>query len=264
MISTYCKRNRSANGRNRIFILFPFLAILLITSSCKKNRFDGNPATVQVFNAMDDGISFYTYLGNKRPALFKTSLEIRNKSYEQKNNLLYISSFPQQIDFYAKPDTMPHDQPALSMLAELKDGAMYSLFIHGEKSAPAFSLFQDIIPAINWQDSTSHIRIANFSESQAISVNIKGEAEGSLVQNLPYKSLSDFIERSAGKSVAGYEFEIRNQATGELLASYATSGLYPLDGTPNLWLGKSNTLVFTGKYGAAYPNQQTITLMNHR
>ena len=246
-------------------VLFPILATMLIAFSCKKEQYAAQPAVVQVFNALDDGISLYTYLGDSRPELFRTSLEIRNQFYLLQNNLLYIHHSPQHIEFYTKPDTLQHDKPALTLDANLKAGSIFSLFIYGEKAAIEYSLVEDLIPKINRNTSSTHVRFANFSASQAISVNIKGQPVGSLIENISYKSLSDFVALDANKTVEGYEFEIRNQSTGALLYNYVTIAFQPpLNGGETQWINKSNTLVFTGEEGGANPNHLKITRMNHR
>lgn len=253
--------------RNRALIVFPFLLLMTIFTSCNKNVHKGNPATVQVFNAMDNGLSLYANLSGNHPVVYRTSLLLSNKFYDLRNNLLLIDKFPQHIDLYAVPDTLPKDKPLISIPGDLKAGEIYSLFLHGEKSGAAYLLFKDLIPPINREDSTTHIRFANFSSTQPISVNIMGEPNGSFIQNLPFKSLSDFVELDADMSTPDYTFEVRDQATGNLLTSFTTSGLNPgtsWPGTVNNWIFRSNTLVFTGKPGAGYPNMQMITVMNHR
>lgn len=267
MLFTYFNSDRAHKRRTRTLILFIFLFSLNALSSCRKEREKGNPATLQVFNAMDDRVRLYANLTGNHPVNYNGSLLVNNKMYMLNGNLLNIIRSPQQIDFYAQPDTMAHDKPVLSINATLNGGEIYSLFIYGDKSTAAYTLHHDKIPAINRQDSTTFIRFANFSEAQAISVNMQGKPTGSFIQSLPFKSLSDFVELKADVSMPDYVFEVRNQATGNLLTTFTTFGMNPLNSWPgsvNQYIFKSNTLVFAGKPGSPFPNNQSITLMNHR
>ena len=233
---------------------------------CQKRTVEERPvqATLQIFNALDDGESIWINLSGNRPVKFNSLARANNKEYLLSRNLIYLKDSPSPFDIYTLKDTLPHQQPVISTTLSLNPGAIYSLFLHGEKSSAAWSLFKDDIPLINRQDSTTHVRIANFSEAQAISVNIKDHAPGSLVQSLPYKSLSAFIELEADITIAGYTFEFRDQETGALLSTYTTSNFQAAAVSPSQWLAKSNTLVFSGKPAGISPNNQKITLMNHR
>lgn len=267
MSFTYCNHNRPAKVRNGALIVLSFIILATAFSSCDKNEQEGYPATLQVFNALDDGLALYTNLSGVHPIRYSASLQIRNKMYDQRNNLLYFNKPMQRVDFYSSKDTMPDDHPVLSVEADLQQSGIYSLFLFHEKSNAASVLAKESMPQINRRDSSTHLRFANFSETQSISVNIKGESEGSFVANLPFKSMSEFVELEANVSVQDYIFEIRDQATGNLLTSFTTTGVNPNNNFPgavNNWIFKSNTLVFTGKPGAVFPNNQTITVMNHR
>lgn len=251
---------------NRKQIAFSFLLLFPLFWGCKKRTVEERPvqATLQIFNALDDGENVWLNLSGNRPVKFNSLARANNREYIQSRNLIYLKDSPSPIDIYTLKDTLPHQQPVISSTVSLNPGAIYSFFIYGEKSSAAWSLFKDDIPPINRQDSTTHVRIANFSEAQAITVNIKDQAPGSLVQNLAYKSLSAFTELAADRTVAGYTFEIRDQETGVLLATYSTTNFQAVATNQSQWLAKSNTLVFTGKPQGVNPNNQKITLMNHR
>ncbi|QEC44728.1 hypothetical protein [Pseudobacter ginsenosidimutans] len=267
MSFTYFHHNRPEKARIRTLLVLSLLGLSTVFSSCDKNEQEGYPATMQVFNALDDGLALYTNLSGAHPIRYNASLQIRNKLYDQRNNLLYLDKPMQRVEFYSSKDTMPDDRPVLSVEADLQKSGIYSLFLFHEKSNAASLLVKDNVPPINRSDSSTHLRFANFSETQSISVNIKGAPNGSFVANLAYKSMSDFVELEANVSVQDYIFEIREQATGNLLGSFTTTGLNPRNNFPgavNNWIFKSNTLVFTGKPGAAFPNNYRTIVMNHR
>ena len=248
-----------------------FAACLLLTaviSSCKKNQpFAGIPATCQVFNAMDDGIILLAHWDTTRPDPFRFLRRLNNKAnYSVTNNLYSTQNSNQPLQLYAWPDTLSHQGPLVDTRLQLQEGGLYSLFISGTKTAPQYVLHKDEIPAFNQQDSTTHIRFANFSDGQTISVNLKGEATGSFIQSLPPKGFSDFKEMNARRSVIKYEFEIRDQANGDLITTYVADKFNGQGGTTftTRWYNRANTLVLTGKQGGTGTNLQMVYLMNNR
>ncbi len=161
---------------------------------------------------------------------------------------------------------MEKDGPILTGMLDFEKGAIYSLFVYGSKSAAKYSWHKDLIPALGMSDSTTHIRFANFSEEQDISVNLKGQPTGSFIQQLPWKSISGFIELSANRSVAKYEFEIRHLATGDLITTYIADKVndFTLNNGNNVWYNRSNTLVLVGKPGGTGTLQPKVTVMPNR
>lgn len=236
---------------------------LCLFSACEKSEHPGNPAAVQVMNALDDGEMLYVNPSDKTPAKFNILLLLHNKYFYLRDNLLRFRDLPQTLSFYGINDTLPKDAPVISMSIDAVPGAIYSMFIFGNKANAQFIMHNDQIPPINRSDSTGHFRIINLSADQAISVNLKGEPHKSLMQQVDFKAVSPFIALSANKNVASFEFEFRDFATGELLASYVGSNLY-VGEQEHLFYSKANSLVFTGKKGATDTNQQKVVLMNHR
>lgn len=244
------------------------LLMTAVISSCKKNQpFAGIPATCQVFNAMDDGIILLAHWDSTRPAPFSFLRRVNNKAnYSVSTGLYSTQNSHQPLQLFAFPDTLSHQGPLVDTRLTLQEGGMYSLFISGSKAAPKYVLHKDDIPEFNKNDSTTHIRFANFSDGQTISVNLKGEAMGSFIQNLPPEGVSDFKEMNARRSVIKYEFEIRDQANGNLITTYTADKFNGLGGTSFItrWYNRANTLVLTGKQGGTGANQQLVYLMNNR
>lgn len=242
----------------------PLLLVLFIANACKKtNTYDGHPATFQLFNGLNDGTQLYVTLSEKPPT-FRSTMVAGNKEFTLRNNVVYVSKLPETLNFYAAPDTLPHNSPIISEALNVKPGSVYSMFIYGNKTAPAYSITEDHFPVVDIRgDSVTFIRFANFSEGQSISVNLKGKPNGSFIQNLSFKSLSDFEKLPADRSVSEYEFEVRNQVTGTILYTYTATGISQ-GGFMNMWVYKPNTLVFTGMSGGSGTNAQSINLMSHR
>jgi len=102
----------------------------------------------------------------------------------------------------------------------LETYAGYSLFLCGDSPANVESVFVKDNLAV-FKDSVCAVRFINLMPgSDPISVNISGNANGSEVQSLAYKNLSNFIQHPAKKVNKSYSFDIRDAATGNLLTSY--------------------------------------------
>jgi hypothetical protein len=241
--------------------MVPLLLLLFLFSACKKSLpHHENPATLQPVNLLDNGVVLRANLSGKHPIQYRAALELANKSFAQRN--IFVENFPQKLDLYAQPDTMPGDHPVISADLQLEAGKIYSMFIHGEKANATYSILEDKFPPTNVNDSLTQIRFANFSESQPVSVNIKGEAPGSYIQSLPFKSASDFMALKVTPNIPNYEFEIRDEASGNLLTTYTIAS----SGTVNfiLWIYRPHTLIFTGRVSGTGADQQKIVVMKHR
>jgi hypothetical protein len=117
-------------------------------------------------------------------------------------------------------------------------GDIYSFFLTGDTTKPDTLFVQDNIPLHS--DSSVGIRIVNLSpSSQSISINLAGNAASQTeFSGLVYKQISSFKTYVANSSIAGsqYVFEVRDQASGNLLTTYTWS----------YHLFKNNTLVIAG------------------
>ncbi|MDP9078903.1 MAG: hypothetical protein M3O71_15850 [Bacteroidota bacterium] len=79
----------------------------------------------------------------------------------------------------------------------------------------------------NYADSLCGVRFINLAPgSQTISVNLKGNTNGSEVTSLAYRSYSSFIQYPAKLANQSYVFEIRDAATGSLIISYTLATPY--------------------------------------
>jgi len=246
---------------NCTLVAIPLFILLTMSGACKKNKlYDVTPAVIQPINLLDDGVALRVNLSGQHPARFSTLLTLANKSSLKRN--IFVTSFPQRIDLYSQPDTMPHDRPVISTDLQLETGKSYSMFIYGEKTTASYSLQEDQFPVIRWNDTLTYIRFANFSENQAISVNLKGQAPGSYIQALPFKSITSFSAMRITLPLVNLEFEVRDQVSGNLLSTYSV----PKISTDllHMWVNKPSTFVFTGHASGTGTNQQKLVLMMHR
>jgi Domain of unknown function (DUF4397) len=104
-------------------------------------------------------------------------------------------------------------------------GNLYSLFITGaDTTSPDYLFVQDTVRKRT--DSTAGIRFVNLSAgSNPVSVDIQGQANGSVIPSLAYKGITGFLSFPAISTISSYIFEFRDAVSGNLLASYTLSGV---------------------------------------
>jgi hypothetical protein len=127
-------------------------------------------------------------------------------------------------------------------------GNLYSLYITGtDTTSPDYLFIQDSVTKRT--DSTAGIRFVNLSTgSNPVSVDIKGQANVSVVSNLPYKDITNFISFPATSTISSYVFEFRDATSGNLLTSYTLSGVNTNSPTvPNSVLFRNLTIALIGQ-----------------
>lgn len=261
------KFNISLNRMNNTLCCPSFIIIvsvlIIALSSCEKEKTYAPPAVVQVFNGLEDGTALFVNLSEGRPAQYSSALRVENKTYQLRNNLIYINAFPQMLQLYSSIDTLPKDAPVISTTLQLNSGGIYSMFMYGTKQAAQYFVVEDAIPPINRIDSTTHIRFVNLSENHVVAINLKGEPAGSFINKLDFKQIAAFHSLVVNKENLIYEFECRDAVSNEILATYTINNTFnTLDG--NQWYAKSNSLVFIGKQHEVGMNKPQIILMNNR
>lgn len=234
-----------------------FIALLLsvaLMSACTKQKSpEGNPSTIIVFNALENGTIVRANLSGKHPVKYITALQI----WARGQNRLYSDQTVQPVAFFASADTMPDDSPVWSGDLLLEKGNIYSLFIVNGDKGGEHVFQQEHIPGLK-KDSVTYMRFANMSNGPAISVNIKGQPNGSFVSSLNFKGISSFAEIPLNKSLSSLTYEVRDAASGNLIAEYTTNDMNVYT-YGNGFLHKAYTLVLTGKPGAAGQDLQRLT-----
>jgi hypothetical protein len=155
-----------------------------------------------------------------------------------------------------------------------KAGGLYSLFITGQDTTnPDFLFVQDTLLVIT--DSAVGIRFVNLSTgSNPISINLEGNAVGSEVANLPYKSITGFKQYINNSATTDYLFVVRDAATGdsltkfEFLASGSSNHGYGLTDPSNANNGtlltfKHITIAVYGSESSASGNPLTTLLTDN-
>jgi len=117
-------------------------------------------------------------------------------------------------------------QPFYNQTVTTANGGYYSLFLSGLSTSAIDAVFIKETYK-NYIDSLSGVRFINLSpDSQPISVDIQGNANGSEVASLAYKAYTGFKQHAATQAVSSYNFEIRDAATGTLLTTYTFNTPY--------------------------------------
>jgi hypothetical protein len=131
--------------------------------------------------------------------------------------------------------------------------SIHSLFLTGTLSTPDNLYTTDNVPNLE-ADSACAIRFVNLSPgSSPISVDQMGEANGSEVTSLAYKAITGFKKYAATYNISAYNFEVRDVASGTVLATYSFSGVNNGDDgdtNRNYVRHHSFTIVFYGAVGS--------------
>jgi hypothetical protein len=230
------------------------LLSMIVAGACSKQKTpEESPATVMLFNALEDGLSVRANLSGQHPIQYITALTLPPRNHTKAHSKQTVQAFA----FYASADTMPKDEPVWSGDLPLQRGNIYSLFLYNDQQQAATLWIEEKLPGFS-KDSVIYIRFANLSNGQPVSVNLQGKPHGSLIGQLDFKALSAFIPLPADKSVTDYVFEVRDVATEELLAAYTAYGVGDYSGINNS-LHRPWTLVLTGKRGGTGENLPQLT-----
>jgi hypothetical protein len=124
----------------------------------------------------------------------------------------------------------------------LQSGRIYSLYLTGTVAQPDTVFMQEQLAAHSMADSVAGVRFVNLSPgSNPVSVDIKGQANGSEVVSLAYKARTVFKTYKADHAVTSYIFEFRDASSGTLLTTYTLNGV---NNASSASLTTTNTLRF--------------------
>jgi len=205
-----------------------YICLLLVFSSCKKENANVGVVSLNLIHAtanMDNiAVSFSAtpipYYQNPANIGFATNYEYG------------LPPGMQALSVLSSDDTA---KVAWAGILNMQPGKIYSFYLTGQKGRIDTLFQQDLIPV--YTDSTVGVRFVNLSpDSKPVSINRTGSASKEVV-NLGYKQISTFKNYSGATDVGGaYEFEIRDQQTDNVLATF-------------VWyytLQKCNTIVIGG------------------
>ena len=227
-----------------------FLAILppiFIAYSCQKDiNGYSSTAALTIVNASAGNPKIIASASDTMVPYYRNQAAISYKSFSesgysaQKTPLIIVGSADTTVTLFRGN-------------LDLKGGGIYSFFITGQVKAVDTLFIQDNIPS--YQDSVAGIRFINLSPgSQPISINLKGNSSTQTeFSSLSYKQPSSFKTYSATNGLTKYNFEIRDQSSGNLLISYA----WPLV------LRKNQTIIICGSENPSDASPVGVFLVNN-
>jgi len=222
-------------------ILIPITVGFLSLIGCAKeiDQVDVAQGTLNVTNAVNEGANITLTEGS---AITYGSNTVGSNSYTRfplaGGNQIISLGVP-GVPATASSAAIPGLTYYTSTLS-ISNNSNYSLFLTGTSPSAVDNVLIEENYPFAYADSTCGVRFINLATgSNPISVNIMGNANGSEVANLAYKSYSSFVKYPATAVNSTYDFEFRDSGTGALLASYSLS-------TPYF---HNATLCFTGQTG---------------
>lgn len=190
------------------------LTIIILTAiySCKKSEVVFTPtANLLVANAV---------VGGGTLTLNQTTQTVSN------NNSTNFPLFTGQTKINLSNNTLTPAVNYYSQSLVVSNSANYTLFLGGA-SPNAIDPVLITENYKNYIDSICGVRFINMSpNSNPISVNIVGQANGSEVSGLAYKAYSIFKQYPAKSINKTYAFQIKDATTGNLITSYTLSTPY--------------------------------------
>jgi len=202
------------------------IAASLVTAlACQKVKFPAAPASFTVVHAMFNGNSIVPKFGT----------DTANRYYVGStggNTMVRVGYGGSQL-YSPVAGTSPLSVVPITDTGfkifngniALQSGAIYSFFLSGDTAHADTLLVKDEIPY--YADSSAGVRFVNLSVGgKALTINLTSDTTLTPVATLGYRQLSGFLKYPANMAVGGsYSFDIRDQATGDLLASCSWS--YP-------------------------------------
>lgn len=249
-------------GQLRAMLVVVGILLTLIFSSCKKSKLLPPSASLTMVNAMPGADILTTNFNGTNTNLFKFARKMNYKLFAVSMNQFSAYTGAQQVKIYKWPDTTDKSLPLLDFNLDLPEASITSVFLTGTPAAPEVVINRDDIPFITTGDSVMAVRFINLSPgSGPVSVNIKGEADGSTVASLPYKSLTSFSRFDVKSAIPGYDFEFRDAGSGQLLATFQAKEINQFDS--NRWRYRSFTIILTGLPGGTGTTAPATFAIDH-
>ena len=227
-----------------IFLLLIIIPCFIL--SCKKNTTaPPNDSSLNIINAAANIPSVVVNFSDAAIPFYQNQAFINYSS-----SLEY--GFPSGVTPIVIVSSSDTAKPVFQGNLTLASGGIYSLYLIGQSIRPDTLLMEDHI--VNYTPDLAGVRFINLSpDSGPVSVNIQGNATTQTEFNsLAYKQISDFKTYDAGVQYGNYTFEVRDQASGNLLTTF----------TWNYTSSKNNTLVISGSVDSASSTPITVFQVN--
>jgi len=247
------------------YVLLLFVIAAALVASCKKTTLESDTASLTVVNAAVGQRQIIPNFDANTPLpQYFYSLHVIYGNFSVYDQVDYTGK--RTLAFYNYIDTLPQDNPLVTLPVDLENGSVHSVFVTGTPAHPDVLFTNDTIAYYPNNDSTAGIRFVNvLSSGESISVNQQATPAVKEVSNLAYKGVTGFIRYPATGNVASYNFEFRNAVTGSLIRTYTVyqPGAQGLSYDPNQWLFKNNTLALMGSTDSAGTYQPQVVLINN-
>ena len=228
------------------------VAVAILQGCHKSNNTITAPASLNIINAIATSQYVIPVLGTTDSIQYFSSAQ---SIYYGSTQLYSPISGANIIYVVQGTDTADPKQRLFNGTLNLLAGGIYSFFLSGDTTKADTLFVQDNIPY--HADSAVGVRFVNLSSgSQPISVNLAGNLPTQTeFSGLGYRQASSFKTYVANSSIAGdqYVFEIRDQASGNLLSTY----------TWYYTRYKNNTLVISGSEDPASSTPLQVFSVNN-
>jgi len=227
--------------------------LLFAAIACKKDKVTPAPASVTVVNAMPDNSSIVPMFGTDTGGRYYNS-----PSYG--NNMIPVYYGTSQLYSPVAGATsllvVPSTDTGFKIFngsLTLKSGDIFSFFLAGDTAHADTLLVKDNIPY--YTDSSTGVRFVNLSVGgKSLTINLDTDPANMEFPVLGYKGITDFKKYSAAAGPGGaYNFEIRDQASGDLLTTY--TWFFPMF--------KNNTIVISGSTDPSSPTPLIVFSVNN-
>ena len=211
----------------KIFVYIAGLYCMAFITSCSKEKIVDSVTSLSLINGVVGGTPNLTanFTGNTSIQGTVKGMGLAYGTYSTFNQTGSYSGM-QPLAIYHNPNAGAHNKPILLLTLDLKPNTINTLFLAGTITAPDTLFTTDAPPYHETADSTLGIRFVHLSTGRApISINIKGQANGSELSSLDYKRITPFRKYSAKKGISSYIFEFRDAASGALIRSYTLTGI---------------------------------------
>lgn len=226
------------------------LASVLFTMACQKQQVvETEFSTLHLYGWIPEPGVVVAGLKEERLANYSEALRVTAIFPTLNMNRVYIHEREQPISFYTYPDTMPTSVPAKKLTLNLETKKIYSLFVGGTEGALETSLIEENFPLLNRADSLSGLRFLNLVKDAPVSINLSGEAYGTVARSIPFMGVSDFTFYSAKLGVPELFFEVRDASTNELLLTINTHEVLDPENAQKYWMSRLRTYSLIGLRG---------------
>lgn len=248
----------------KLTLLYLFACLCLsVVISCKKDPSPESTASLTIIDALPGYQYILTNFTDKQTAPSGEGLLLYYGIYNPFCHLS-VAAKEQSIAFYKYP-FVANDQPIYQLKLKPASGEISTLFITGTLAKPEHFIVTAKPPYHEVIDSVAGLRFVNLSAgSGPVNVKISGQGLSTVISsnNLAYKGSTAYLPVPATSKIGDLLVEFYDQASGNLLASYAMPGVGATL-IENKWRYRNYTLALKGLPNASNPaDAQGIMLID--